>query len=223
MIVKVRATREEDKLERRNAILDAAAGLLISRPDSLASMDDLAAEAGVAKGTLYLYFPSKEEVLLALHERNMSGFFAVLGERLQQGGITRDELFDLTRVHLLEQPAYLSLASLVIGLLERAIPEEAALRFRTALGERLLAAGAGLERALGLPAGEGTRLLNYSYALIIGLWQLKGCAALAQCGAQLDARIQSAFVSDFPSEALHALNDLWAGALAQHTYPEKQP
>ena len=40
MILKTRATREEDKLERRNAILDAAEGLLQTRPDSLASMDE---------------------------------------------------------------------------------------------------------------------------------------------------------------------------------------
>src|SRR5688572_7352276 len=70
-----RAVRAADKLERRRDILDAAERLFRERPEALASMDQLAVAAGVAKGTLYLYFPSKEEVLIALHERNMAGFF----------------------------------------------------------------------------------------------------------------------------------------------------
>ena len=42
------------------------------------SVAEVADEAGLAKGTVYLYFPSKEELLLALHERNVGGFFRAL-------------------------------------------------------------------------------------------------------------------------------------------------
>ena len=49
--------------------------LLLRSPDRVANVAEVADEAGLAKGTVYLYFPSKEELLLALHERNIDGFF----------------------------------------------------------------------------------------------------------------------------------------------------
>src|SRR5215510_9009481 len=98
MIAKARALRDEDKLERRRQILDAAERLFMGRPEALASMDELAEAAGVAKGTLYLYFPSKEEVLVALHERHMAGFFEKLQAALaSKRAFTADDLLALGR------------------------------------------------------------------------------------------------------------------------------
>lgn len=56
--------------ERRAAILDAALDLFSKHGFAAARLDDVANKAGVAKGTLYLYFPDKqalfEELLLSL-------------------------------------------------------------------------------------------------------------------------------------------------------------
>ena len=82
MVIRQRAIQAEDKQERHHAILDAAARLLARSPDRIANMADVADEAGLAKGTVYLYFPSKEELLLAVHERNIDGFFRALIARL---------------------------------------------------------------------------------------------------------------------------------------------
>lgn len=68
---------------RCSEILSAARGVFAEKGFTSATMDDIAEAAGVAKGTIYLYFPSKREVFLetfrcgtvALHEevsRNMS-------------------------------------------------------------------------------------------------------------------------------------------------------
>src|SRR5206468_5003222 len=46
---RARAIRQEDKLERRRDILAAAEQLFLGRPEGLASMDELAEAAGVAK------------------------------------------------------------------------------------------------------------------------------------------------------------------------------
>lgn len=214
MIVKARATRDEDKLERRREILDAAERLFREQPESLASMDQLAEAAGVAKGTLYLYFPSKEEVLVALHERHSCEFFDALAVLLRAPApVTVETLLDLTRVQFLERPTVLSLASLVIGLTERTVPPEAALRFKMKLGEHLIAAGQGLEARLGLTAGDGTRLLNISYALIIGMWQLTGCMGTARYQHLLAPKIARAFVTEYPAETMTALRLIWNGAL----------
>ena len=78
MAIRQRAIQAEDKEERHQALLDAAERLLLRSPDRMPSVAEVADEAGLAKGTVYLYFPSKEELLLALHERNVQGFFRAL-------------------------------------------------------------------------------------------------------------------------------------------------
>jgi len=45
---------------REDAILDAANGLLARKGYDLMSLDDIASEVGIAKGSLYKHFPSKE-------------------------------------------------------------------------------------------------------------------------------------------------------------------
>jgi AcrR family transcriptional regulator len=213
LIVKSRANREQGKLERRNEILDAAERLFGSRPEGLPSMDELAEAAGVAKGTLYLYFPSKEEVLVALHERTMSGFFDRLQALLEtKRPFTVDDLIALGREEIIDQPVRLSLASLVIGLTERSLPPESALAFKMRMGERLVAAGTAMDELFGFEPGESTRLLNASYALTIGMWQLKGCMGAERYNHLLDPKVARAFINEYPAETGAAMRTLWAGA-----------
>jgi len=54
---------------KARAILAAAEALLVQYGYRRTSMDDIAKKAGVAKGTLYLYFDSKEAVFRTLQER----------------------------------------------------------------------------------------------------------------------------------------------------------
>src|SRR5438270_6610051 len=81
-----RAIAVEDKEQRRQAILDAAETLFLEQPDRMANVAEVAETAGLAKGTVYLYFASKEEMLLALHERHVTGFFTPLMEMLSRPG-----------------------------------------------------------------------------------------------------------------------------------------
>lgn len=55
--------------ERRRDILHAAQRLFVDQGFNETTVQDIAAAAGVATGTVYLYFGSKDEVLLALHRR----------------------------------------------------------------------------------------------------------------------------------------------------------
>ena len=54
------------KQARPGEILDAALQVFAEKGFAAARMDDIAARAGVTKGTIYLYFPSKEEVFKSL-------------------------------------------------------------------------------------------------------------------------------------------------------------
>jgi TetR/AcrR family transcriptional regulator len=61
--------REREKDQRRNDIIDAAEKVFFSKGLEHATMDDVAEGAELSKGTLYLYFNSKEELYLSIHLR----------------------------------------------------------------------------------------------------------------------------------------------------------
>jgi len=63
----MRAIGDEERGDRRRTqILDAAARVLAERGYHRTTVRDIAREAGIADGTIYLYFSSKQELLLAL-------------------------------------------------------------------------------------------------------------------------------------------------------------
>jgi TetR/AcrR family fatty acid metabolism transcriptional regulator len=56
------------------------------------SMDEIAARVGVAKGTVYLHFPSKEDLVFALFERELEVFLQAVDQLLAQETSARDKL-----------------------------------------------------------------------------------------------------------------------------------
>ncbi|HWP18335.1 MAG TPA: TetR/AcrR family transcriptional regulator [Burkholderiaceae bacterium] len=66
------APRRRRKEARPQELLDAALQLFVEKGFAATKMDDVASRAGVSKGTVYLYFPSKEELLKAVIRRNLS-------------------------------------------------------------------------------------------------------------------------------------------------------
>ena len=166
-----RAIGVEDKQERRQDILDAVEKLYLAHPDRMPNVAEVAQAAGVAKGTVYLYFPAKEDLLLALHEQHVGLFFRALMHKLSTPGpIDFDAVFAVTRKHLIRMPGYLPLTSRCFGMMERETPVDSAIAFKCRVAEVLTVAGAGLERHFPtLPAGGGVALLMHSYGLIVGL------------------------------------------------------
>lgn len=58
--------RQRRKAERPQELLDAALAQFVSKGLAATRMDDVARQAGVSKGTLYLYYPSKDELFKAV-------------------------------------------------------------------------------------------------------------------------------------------------------------
>jgi TetR/AcrR family transcriptional regulator len=70
------ARRERRKEARPGELLDAALDLFVEKGFAATRAEEVAARAGVSKGTLFLYFPSKEELFKAVVRENISGRFA---------------------------------------------------------------------------------------------------------------------------------------------------
>ncbi len=66
------------KSERRLQILDAARDVFAKRGYARATVDDIVAEAGVARGTFYLYFDDKRDAFVELVQRFASQITAVI-------------------------------------------------------------------------------------------------------------------------------------------------
>jgi AcrR family transcriptional regulator len=73
-----RARSESQKSERRRAILDAADARLRRVGLEAFSMGALAKHVGIAKGTLYLYFETREELLLCLYAEQLAAWSEAL-------------------------------------------------------------------------------------------------------------------------------------------------
>lgn len=88
-------------------ILTAAARLFATHRFHEARMDDVAALAGVGKGTLYRYFKDKEELYLALLERASRDIMVRLEEAIRKSSCPRRQLVEVIEAILTyfdEQP-----------------------------------------------------------------------------------------------------------------------
>ncbi|MBA3825523.1 MAG: TetR/AcrR family transcriptional regulator [Ktedonobacterales bacterium] len=95
-----RPLKERQREEREQLILDAAEALLVEKGYHEMAMDEIAARVGIAKGTVYLHFPSKEELLLALTRRDMSNFIATIDQHLAQASTPAAKLAALVAYQL---------------------------------------------------------------------------------------------------------------------------
>jgi AcrR family transcriptional regulator len=77
-------SRQRRKEARPQELLDAALALFVEKGFAATRSDEVAVRAGVSKGTLYLYYPSKEELLKAVIQQN-------LGQVLAEGSGIVDE------------------------------------------------------------------------------------------------------------------------------------
>lgn len=211
------AMTDEDKERRRQTLLDAAHGLFRERRD-LPPVADIAKAAGLAKGTVYLYFSSKEEIFIALLEDDFSKLFDELANIIAElPTSTGDASRQFARVYaelVLGLEDLLPLASLANGVLEQNLPVDVMRRFKTMLATRLVTAGRQLEMHFAaLEPGEGLTLLLQTYALTLGLWQaLNYPTALRE---MLKEAALKPLDRHFAVELEVGISNLWLGTLAR--------
>ncbi len=68
--------RERQRLETRNRLYEAAVAEFREQGFPKAQIETIAARAGVARGTFYFHFPTKEHVLLELQRRHQAAIVA---------------------------------------------------------------------------------------------------------------------------------------------------
>jgi AcrR family transcriptional regulator len=193
MAIKKRAVRAEQKQERRQAIINQAWALFQTTHYDTINVIDVAKGVGLAKGTVYLYFGTKEALFLAVAGEQFSTWFDAIDAMLHtvdnSAAVTQGIVNTLT-----ERPALTRLLGILHIILEHNIAYEDALTFKNRVYERLSHTAALLNDALG--RDDGLNLLLQIYALIIGVQHLAAPAPIVQ-SVMDDHPHLSAFKVDF--------------------------
>ena len=79
---------DKNKQRKRESLLEAAFRLFTSKGTQKTSISDIVANAGVAKGTFYLYFKDKYDIRNKLIAHKASHIFAIADEALAQTQLT---------------------------------------------------------------------------------------------------------------------------------------
>ena len=77
-------TRQRRKETRPQELLDAALALFVEKGFAATRAEEVAQHAGVSKGTLYLYYPSKEELFKAVVRHNVVSLIQEGREMVEQ-------------------------------------------------------------------------------------------------------------------------------------------
>src|SRR5215475_1524873 len=93
-------TADPARGEKREAILRAATDVFAERGFFNAQVADVARVAGVAAGTVYLYFRSKDDLLVSIFERTMREAIADGRQTIGGAGDPRERLRRFARLHL---------------------------------------------------------------------------------------------------------------------------
>lgn len=83
--------RERQKEEKNQALIDGALAVFSRVGFAAAKMDDVAREAGVSKGTVYLYFDSKEQLFEEMVKVNMAPLMSEIAENLARPSMSATE------------------------------------------------------------------------------------------------------------------------------------
>ncbi|MHA0035273.1 TetR/AcrR family transcriptional regulator [Deinococcus sp. PESE-13] len=163
----LRARSALEKTRRRDDILRAAERLWLSTPYADLSMNQVAREAKLAKGTLYLYFDTKEELFLALLHEYLQGWFQRLGELLgaQRPQTPREMTATLTDA-LRDQTHLRRLLLLLTPVLRTHLAPEVEANFRRETQQLLKQAVSAMPYAPEI----NQQILVHCYALAVG-WQ----------------------------------------------------
>ena len=145
--MKLRARAEADKTRRNDSILKAGREIWSRKPWEF-TMTEVAERAGIVKGTIYLYFETKEDLLAAIAER-------VLGDYLDR----IDRALESRKSWTLEKVAALFSDGMHLPI----VPHNARMRERLATtAERIDAHVSGLRR------GDSLRFVLCATAMLAG-------------------------------------------------------
>lgn len=220
--MKTRAISSDEKQIKRSLILSAARDLFLADDRQLPAVATIATQAGLAKGTVYLYFSTKEEIFLALLAEEFSGLLSSIHRCLSLLSSTKKpnkklkqelakELIATVTNYVQSHPEFLRLDAMSYSVLEQNLSDDFLYAFKFELTRALVDTGKQVDLIFALEAGRGVTLLMRTYALMRGLWQSLDYPDHLQ--QLLAHKMFEPIRPEFHTELRTALGEYWSGAL----------
>ncbi len=115
--------KQREKELRRKMILDAAEGLFFNKGINQTTMEEVAEKAELSKGTLYLYFRSKEDIRFAIFQRGANLLVDMMESALSDGNSGHQNLLVLGRTFIDFSKKYRNFFNLFIEIQSSRIHE----------------------------------------------------------------------------------------------------
>ena len=96
------ATNQIEKNHKYHQILEAAVKVFARQGFHQSTVAEIAKEAGVADGTIYLYFKNKDDILVQFFSYRAKQVFVSFREEVDRAQTSLDKLRNLVRRHLAE-------------------------------------------------------------------------------------------------------------------------
>jgi AcrR family transcriptional regulator len=170
-----RAREPEQKEQRRQALLQAAASLLSEAGLEAVTLSAIAREAGLAKSNVYRYFESREQILLELLVEDEQAWVGELEHALAPlaGGDDLDAVAAAVASTLSRRTVMCELVSVLANVLEHNLSADAVAHFKGRVLELSIRIRNALHASLpSLPHHHTEALLRYLHALVAGLWPM---------------------------------------------------
>jgi AcrR family transcriptional regulator len=101
--------KQREKAYRETSILEAAKKVFLAKGLIAATIDDIAAEAELGKGTLYRHYRSKEDIMLAISEQATRELHTLYAKAAADDGSGLEKVLRMMRtyyVFVMDNPAY---------------------------------------------------------------------------------------------------------------------
>jgi len=206
--VKKRARLDEEKANRRMEILNAARSVLDLQSHALPTASAIAKKAGLAKGTLYIYFRTKEEIYLALLAEGLVEWIEAVRNSIKTDKPKPDAFIREFVGFGANNPRTLFLACLSPVIMERNISEKTAYLFKKKLAEEITDTAILLAKVYpSMTPKMAARFCLHGYLLALGLWQQSNPPPVI--GKVLKRKGLEVLNMDFKRELYAALKLLW--------------
>lgn len=212
-MIKKRAVTDQQRQERRQVLLAAAWELFQENSYEKINIVDVAHAASLAKGTVYLYFATKEALFLAVQEQQLAEWFDALEDGLSGLGGVGDapQVAGIICGTLSRRPALMRLFAILHTILEQNIDYQTALAFKQMLLQRITRLGTALEAGLPImQTGQGVQAAMWIYTFLLGLQQLTNPAPLVQEVIAREPGME-VFAYDFCDECVAVVTALLSG------------
>lgn len=169
----LRARSDDEKILKRQMILDAAWYLLEKSDGKLPTAIEIANYANISKGTVYVYFKTKEEIFLDLFLAKLREW-AKYTEKILGSKKTNDipSVSSALAQYPSKNPLILVLGGLLHGIIEKNAPFTALLKMKTQVAELMQSIGSLLNKYLPwLPPEQGAKSMLTLYTLYTSVFQ----------------------------------------------------